>query len=326
MPKISVIVPVYKVEPYIHRCVDSILAQTFTDFELILVDDGSPDNCGAICDEYAEKDSRVRVIHQENGGLSAARNAGLDWAFANSDSEWIYFADSDDWIVPYALEVLMRGAETTGLSVIIGGHVRTSGEDPTVDTARLEPEIWDTEAYFCRKDVNVVVAWGKLYRKESFRTVRYPVGKIHEDVFTTYKLLFQYDRVALIDQPLYAYFQNADGIMLVDWTPRRLDAVEAQEERACYFLERGNDRMYHRSLRSIFHTLLWHIDLVRAGDPEKKKQYYRLLKRTIAAKYKKYRTALTPEERWQIKKAIVIAKYPGLTRCCVTVKHLVMKQ
>ena len=100
MPIISVIVSVYKVEPYIRQCVDSILAQTFTDFELILVDDGSPDNCGAICDEYAAQDCRVRVIHQENGGLSAARNAGIDWAFANSDSQWLAFVDSDDWVHP----------------------------------------------------------------------------------------------------------------------------------------------------------------------------------------------------------------------------------
>ena len=102
---ISVIVPVYKVEKYLSRCIDSILAQTYTDFELILVDDGSPDNCGKICDGYAEKDNRV-VIHQGNGGISAARNAGIDWAFENSDSEWIAFIDSDDWVHPLYLECL----------------------------------------------------------------------------------------------------------------------------------------------------------------------------------------------------------------------------
>ena len=96
MPVISVIVPVYKVEKYIHRCIDSILGQTFTDFELILVDDGSPDNCGAICDEYAAKDSRVVVIHQENDGVSSARNAGIDWSFANSDSIWMAFVKIDN--------------------------------------------------------------------------------------------------------------------------------------------------------------------------------------------------------------------------------------
>lgn len=110
MPTISVIVPVYKVEPWLWRCVDSILAQTYTDFELILVDDGSPDNCGAICDEYAAKDSRVHVIHQKNGGLSAARNAGIDWVFAHSDSRWLTFVDSDDWLYPETLQFLLRDA------------------------------------------------------------------------------------------------------------------------------------------------------------------------------------------------------------------------
>ena len=97
MSKISMIVPAYKVDSYLHRCVDSILAQTFADYELILVDDGSPDGCGTICDDYLLRDERIIVIHQQNGGLSAARNSGIDWAFACSDSEWISFVDSDDW-------------------------------------------------------------------------------------------------------------------------------------------------------------------------------------------------------------------------------------
>ena len=104
MPQISVIVPVYKVEAYLARCVDSVLAQTFSDFDLILVDDGSPDNSGAICDEYAEKDPRIVVIHQKNGGLSAARNAGIEWAFAHSNSQWLNFIDSDDWVHPEYLD------------------------------------------------------------------------------------------------------------------------------------------------------------------------------------------------------------------------------
>ena len=120
---ISIIVPVYKVEKYIHRCVDSILAQTFTDFELILVDDGSPDNCGIICDEYALKDNRIHVIHKENGGLSDARNAGIDWAFENSNSEWITFIDSDDWVHPKCLEALVRAAQIYGTEIAICNYI-----------------------------------------------------------------------------------------------------------------------------------------------------------------------------------------------------------
>ena len=198
---ISVIVPVYKVEKYIHRCVDSILAQTFTDFELILVDDGSPDNCGKICDEYAEKDNRIHVIHKENGGLSDARNAGIDWAFANSDSEWITFIDSDDWIHPKYLEALYNAVKETGCEISICGYEETTGDSPKVDDINLQAVIVSTEDFFCEHNVNAVVAWGKLYKKELFREIRYPVGKLHEDEFTTYKLLFQYENCAFVNQP-----------------------------------------------------------------------------------------------------------------------------
>ena len=113
MPLISVIVPIYKVKEYLNRCVDSILSQTFTSFELVLVDDGSPDECGEICDDYAIKDDRIIVIHQSNKGLSEARNTGIDWAMKNSDSEWLTFVDSDDWIHPDYLRLLYDSAIKT---------------------------------------------------------------------------------------------------------------------------------------------------------------------------------------------------------------------
>ena len=128
MPEISVIVPVYKVENFIHRCVDSILCQSFHDFELILVDDGSPDSCGEICEDYAAKDSRIHVIHQKNGGLSAARNTGIDWVLANSSSHWISFVDCDDWVHPDFLKGLYSSAEQTLCKISACGFYRTEGE------------------------------------------------------------------------------------------------------------------------------------------------------------------------------------------------------
>ena len=108
VPEVSVIVPIYNVELYLSRCIDSILAQTFTDFELILVDDGSPDKCGEICDKYAAQDKRIHVIHKENGGLSDARNAGIEWTLNNTSCLWITFVDSDDWVHPEYLEILYK--------------------------------------------------------------------------------------------------------------------------------------------------------------------------------------------------------------------------
>ena len=233
MPQISVIVPVYKVEPYLRRCVDSILAQTFTDFELILVDDGSPDRCGEICDEYAARDRRVHVIHQQNGGLSAARNAGIDWAFANSNSGWLAFVDSDDWVHPCYLEYLYRAAKENGVKISM-----CSFKEPTVQTPfqivdyAAELHSWDD--LLIHKNVPAIVAWNKLYAKILFDCLRYPVGKVHEDEFLTYKLLHRAETIAMLDSPLYFYFYNPNGIAKSDFSLARFDGTEALLERIRY--------------------------------------------------------------------------------------------
>ena len=235
MPKISVIVPVYKVEQYIHRCIDSILNQTFSDFELILVDDGSPDNCGKICDEYAQKDSRIHVIHKPNGGLSDARNAGIEWTFANSDSEWIIFIDSDDWIHNATLEKLYDANISNNTPISSCGFERTTGEEPVIDTNKIKTYVTTPEKFYLENNVNATIACAKLYKKECFTSIRYPVGKLHEDEFTTYKILFEYNTLSIVDAPLYMYFQNENGIMLSQWNPKRLDAIEAYKEQLLFF-------------------------------------------------------------------------------------------
>lgn len=249
MPKISVIVPVYKVEKYLKRCVDSILSQTFTDFELILVDDGSPDNCPTICDEYEKRDNRVRVIHQANGGLSAARNAGIDWAFANSDSEWLTFIDSDDWVHEKYLELLYKAVIETGASVSVCAYQMTSGEEVEVSEDNSTFTVQETEHFFCGDKVLSIIACGKLYKKKDFLHIRYPIGRLHEDEFTTYKILFMYPQIVFIDKPLYAYFQNAEGIMRSNWTPKRMDAFDAMEEQINFFAANNYNLALHQVIR-----------------------------------------------------------------------------
>ena len=245
MPIISVIVPVYKVEPYLRRCVDSILAQTFTDFELILVDDGSPDNCGAICDEYAAKDSRIRVIHQKNGGLSAARNAGIDWVFANSDSQFISFVDSDDWVHVRYLELLYAAVENNGVELsqcakieteeyIKDGHV-------TGRTFVVSPEEEYTKWY-------MAFACGKLFNRTVFQTLRFPVGILYEDVTIWYKILFSLDRVAIVDAPLYYYYQRADSIVNTAWTPAKLAQIDAWEDQLRFAKHHGSKPVLQTAL------------------------------------------------------------------------------
>ncbi len=237
MSEISVIVPVYKVEQYIHRCVDSILAQTFTDFDIILVDDGSPDQCGVICDSYAERDPRIHVIHQKNGGLSAARNAGIDWAFAHSDSSWLSFIDSDDWVHPRYLEILYAAVLRDKTNIAIGNALWTEGEDLPIEVDESSI-LWEPEKYYAAEATKATVAWGKLYHKTCFKSTRYPAGKIHEDEFVTYRILFEEKSVSVIDSLLYAYFQNDAGIMKGTWTPKRLDALEALEKQIRFFSAR----------------------------------------------------------------------------------------
>lgn len=256
MPVISVVVPVYKVEAYLDRCVKSILAQTFEDFELILVDDGSPDNCGRLCDEWAARDSRIRVIHQQNGGLSAARNAGIDWVFANSHSTWFTFIDSDDWVHPQMLQRLLDAATAQDVKISVCGFGETTGENPVVASETLNAEPWEAKDFYTKFVMNATVAWGKLYHRSCFETIRYPFGKIHEDEFVTYRILFENEKLAAIPAPLYAYYINPAGITRKAWNPKRLHAWEAYEEQIVFFKERRDEEMVKFRLRSYLENAL----------------------------------------------------------------------
>lgn len=254
MPQISVIVPVYKVEQYLCRCVESILSQTFADFELILVDDGSPDNCGAICDEYAKKDSRIVVIHQKNGGLSAARNSGIDWAFANSHSQWLTFIDSDDWVHPDYLRFLLNAAIENNTFVSKCTYMPVSSSTVIPPLSEAPFHVMKMEDGYLTK-IASVCAQCKLYHKSAFQEIRFPVGRLHEDLFTTHKLMFQFETIALTDAPLYYYWHNEDSITNRPWTPKRLDEFEAFEEQISFFQQRGlpalKDEMVGRYLCAI---------------------------------------------------------------------------
>lgn len=282
MPQISVIVPVYKVEKYIHRCVDSILAQTFTGFELILVDDGSPDNCGAICDEYATKDSRVVVIHQENGGLSAARNAGIDWVFGHSDSQWLTFVDSDDWVHPKYLELLFRAVRDTETGVSICRYLETDGAEPDTSAPFPAPSVREVETFFVEHTTNATVAWGKLYAKECFQTIRYPVGKIHEDEYVTYRILFQFEQIAFVPSPLYCYFINPEGITKRPWTPQRLDAITAKDAQRIFFKKNHFHAAYARNLTIELWLIKESVRCIHNKNIESKQKIIVKLRRKIA--------------------------------------------
>lgn len=210
-PKISVIVPVYKVELYLRECVDSIIGQTYRNLEIVLIDDGSPDNCGAICDEYAEQDNRVRVIHQSNCGLSAARNIGLETA----TGDYIGFVDSDDWVEPELFQLLAEEIDASGVDIAICGRIEEY-PDKRILRACPRPSVMQREeALKALLENNVIqnFVWDKLYRRELFDELRFPEGKSYEDMAIMHKLFLRSQKVACITETLYHYRQRGDSIV-----------------------------------------------------------------------------------------------------------------
>ncbi len=227
-PLLSIIVPVYDVERYLPKCIDSILAQTFTDFELILVEDGSPDNCPVLCDAAAAKDARVRVIHQKNGGLSAARNAGLDAA----RGAWIGFVDSDDYIAPEMYEVLYQAVQSTGADLALCDYaeVDEAGAPCLPPYTGLAQRIF-TGRELLKRATNTMAqpAWNKLYRRAIFAQLRYPEGKLNEDLFLIPKICLQIQKAVVVPKALYYYVQRGGSIMSGNKTLRHFDAAEAAQ-------------------------------------------------------------------------------------------------
>lgn len=281
---VSIIIPVYKVEKYICRCLDSVLGQTFPAWEAILVDDGSPDNCGDICDEYAARDHRFHVLHRENGGLSAARNTGIEWALQHSDSRYLTFLDSDDWLHPQFLEILMRSMEETGAQAAMAARCYTdtyTEEFPFCEDVKTE--LLDSEELFLRREWDFNFAWGKLYRKDSFRTLRFPEGKIFEDVFTTYQVLFSVEKIALADVGLYYYFYNQEGISHSPWNPRELVIFEGMRQQLAFYEKNGFRRAYEKEHMLYLNHFAYQIARIRENkaDYEHNKHYIPGLRREM---------------------------------------------
>ena len=238
-PLISVIVPVYKVESFIHECVDSIIDQTFENLEIILINDGSPDRCGEICDEYAKQDNRIIVVHKKNGGLSSARNAGLDIC----KGEYIAFIDSDDIIHQQFIEHLytnMKGADLVFCEMLLfdkGFNI----SKPEIDNVLCEE--FESKTLLSQimtfKPPNVVVACNKLYKRRLWNVVRFPLKKIHEDEFVIHEILDQCQKVSFVNAKLYFYRKREESIMsLANGDKATLDKLEAYSLRRKFFLQK----------------------------------------------------------------------------------------
>lgn len=217
-PLLSVIVPVYKTEAYLEECVDSILNQTYENLEVILVDDGSPDQCGAICDRYAQKDSRVKVIHKENGGLSHARNAGMEVACGS----YLMFVDSDDLLPLDAAKALLEIAVLESADLVIGKHLRFM---KTVSpNAEETGEYWILSSEEAMRDTlqNGCAAWARIYRRDVHENVCFPIGEINEDEAIVLRLLEKCKSVAKTNKVVYYYRCRQDSITTSAFSVRQM--------------------------------------------------------------------------------------------------------
>lgn len=248
MPIISVIVPVYNVEKYIHKCVDSILSQTFTDFELFLVDDGSPDNCGKICDEYAAKDNRIIVIHKENGGLSDARNVAIEKA----SGEYLTFVDSDDYVSDNHLESLYNALIDNNADIAVANI--TSFDEVRKDNYFYCPatkvvsltgrDVFNTLYQPC--------AQAKLYKSELFIGIRYPKGRLYEDTFIYHDILSNIKTLVLTGKNTYYYLIRDDSIMHQEYKLAFTDIIDAIELRIKKLEELGLEKLANDNREFIY--------------------------------------------------------------------------
>ena len=250
---ISVVVPVYNVEHYLKKCVDSICHQTYRNLEIILVDDGSTDCSGSLCAEFATSDSRIRVIHKSNGGLSDARNAGMELA----SGEWWMFVDSDDYIAPDTAETLLLAAVENHCEIAVCNMMRIyeDGKQETFYCPVTEPTIWAGEQRF--ETLRQPSVCNKLFRADLFKELRFPKRKFYEDTFVYHVLAHRASRIALTGLSGYYYLSRRESILgQSQFTDRYFDYVEAIHERAMFLFNHGVSRYGEEACLSLYAAIV----------------------------------------------------------------------
>lgn len=287
--EISVIVPIYKVEKYLDRCIKSILDQSFRDFELLLVDDGSPDSCGDICESYKGSDSRIKVFHKENGGLSDARNYGT----VRAEGNFITFIDSDDYVSSDYLEVLYNLIKEKDADIAVGNFMdvtdditlddRSVGNEDKVSTFDADGALHELLA--SPRYLQMETAWGKLYRTEIAKAHLFPVGRFHEDEATTYLFYLNAGKVAVTDRIMYGYYQNPSGIMHSERNEKRMgDAFWALADRAMNLEKLGKTEAAGCAWLFVYGWLLEDVML----SPKDRWKWKDTYKKIQGARYVKY--------------------------------------
>ncbi len=308
---ITVIIPVYNVEKYLPRCLDSVIHQSYKNLEIILVDDGSTDSSGAICDQYALRDNRIKVLHKSNGGLSSARNAGLHQAHG----DYISFVDSDDFIALEFIERLLRLITNNTADIAFCNYSLYCTLEPQVHT---NPSGKST-LYVGRKAIMSnfynhncgvsVMAWGKLYKRELFGKIRFPEGRIYEDEATTYLVFYLAKKVVYLKAPLYFYYRRPDSITTKMLTEDNLSVLQTLQEVVDFYLHNNEKMLAHKA---IIRLIKINAIYVYRAKKEAKLLFWEPAKEGISKKFaEKYKTNI---QRYKMKNRKIIFDAYGVIK------------
>lgn len=280
--KISVIIPIYNVEKYLSKCIDSVISQTYSNLEIILVNDGSTDSSGRICDEYEKLDKRVKVIHKENGGLSDARNYGIE----ASTGDYIAFLDSDDWADKKLYMTLYKNIKKNHADISICNFKKYYSdkdiEKQELNEVKCYSNIEALERLYCNDAVIMVVAWNKLYKRKVIGDLRFPVGKIHEDEYLTPMIIYNANKISYINNELIYYRQRENSIMNKKFNVKRLDYLYVLESRMKFFKENMLDELYEKNVCTYLEKVMEFYFLIKNSEIENKKSIMKKLKNKLS--------------------------------------------
>jgi len=300
---VSIVIPVYNVEKYLPKCLDSVISQTITDIEIVVIDDGSTDKSPEICDRYARNDNRIRVIHKKNGGLSDARNTGLEIC----TSDYVTFIDSDDYVSEDYIEVLYESIKRHESDIAISAHfvvypsriIDTSTNENYIATPK---EILDKLLYSDGIDIS---AWAKLYKKSLFSNIRFPKGRNYEDAATTYRLIDKSKRISVNSKPTYYYVIRNNSISQGEFTRKKLDLLKSTREMTNYISAKYPELNKACRRRMGYAYLSTLTQAINGGNRKYEKILYE--------KYIKYRKGCLTDKRIPRRdKIAAIASYFGL--------------
>lgn len=277
--EISIVLPVYNVIDYLDECIKSILRQSNINFELIVVDDGSTDGSQILCDKYSESDSRIKVIHQKNVGLSAARNTGLNHA----KGKYITFIDSDDFVGEKYIEILYRTIIESHADISMCDYKEVA-QDTKIGDVIFQAQNQIERVYYTGKEAIAevyknpfhgmeFVSWAKMYRMELFKSneILFPEGKLHEDAFTTYKLFYASNKIAVVNAPLYFYRIRSGSIMTSEFTEKRLDMLQATREEYLFFKENCDFGLMYLAFVDYLHKVKSVLKMIFASEGDNRK-------------------------------------------------------